>query len=56
MQILINVPDLYNKTGIKKGMTVFVKATKHVGDKLFFGVKSPLRGLVWYSQSEAFAL
>lgn len=56
MQIQINVPDLFNKTGVKKGAVVFVKATKHVGDKLFFAVKSPLRGIIWYSQSEASVL
>lgn len=52
MQIQVNVNDLYLKTGIKKGMVMFVKKTKYVGDKVFFGLKSPLRGLVWYAQNE----
>lgn len=52
MQIQVNVADLPMKTGIKRGMVVFVKRTKQIGDTLFFGVKSPLRGLVWYSQGE----
>jgi hypothetical protein len=56
MQIQVNVPDLYNKTGVKKGSVVFVKRTKSIGDKLFFGIKSPLRGIVWYAQSEVSAL
>ena len=51
MRIKILTEDR-NKTGIEKNSEVFVSKTKEIGDVTMYGVKSPDRGIVWFSEKE----
>jgi hypothetical protein len=55
VQVKINTTEALKDTGIHKGDVCFVSRTRHVGDKIMFGVKSQ-RGLIWFYTKEVFVL